>query len=504
MCKSCSKLRVVFDTLVTMPAHELHIAREVFARHGVRWRSMTRAQQLAYEHRGRSRTSEQQQEQHEQFVATKEAYKHQLHLVQNASDNEKTGPLRVGSCRMTLAEIAAFNAMWDDPRFAAKQVHSQRVAAVDPAQPLAKAEQDALLAYRGCAVAASLPTVSWVRLMCRHRSFFQNTLVQLQQLDGVHFFATLLLQQSPHRAAFLKVIPFEDLDDIDQTKYLHAGKANIYPSTFVILRGALMWSHVDTIFSEDVTVLFMKDACFFDDDLVASQDGWHTLEDFRTLLHNIQPDPRPDRASRSGHRDRHADLVLENPWVQDILAASSSTSSLPARSSRQSGASTDTAQPHLKTDITADDMPMEDVVSELQRQRDLFMADLPDRPAQHFKTTLRGGAWTARHVGAVADSARAYASSPEAKQFCVDHGLPQSATFALNRFGSRACGLLALYWVSRMSWLMEGGAASSGTASSSAQPSNHFIEPDFAAELDNGPAHTAARMRQLRALSVAP
>ena len=266
----------------------------------------------AYELRGQIRTRQAQEQQHQQVVETREAYKHQLHLVQVASEEEKMGPLRAGTCRMTSAEVASFDGMWTDPGYTGKY-----------------------------------------------------------------------------------------------------------------------------------------------------------------------------------------------PWLQDVMGGPSTTSAFVTRGSHRSSPPTNATDRVEKAQVSSEELPMEEVVSELQRQRDIFLADMPEEPAQHFKTPLRGGAWTAMHIGTVADSARAFAATAEAKQFCQEHGLPQSATFALSRFGSRACALLSQYWVSKMNWLMAGGLSSAGASSAAAPPAagTSFAEPAFVSELANGPAHTSARLAQLRSLA---
>ena len=385
--------------------HELHIAQEVFARHGVRWKAMTREQQTAYEMRGRIRTGEAQEQQCQHFTETKEAYKHQLRTAKQAAEDEKMGPLRVGSCRMIAAEILAFDGMWSDPRFGGKAVQAQCRVAQDLVQPLPKAAQEALLVFPELAARTTVPTPSWIKVMCKHRSFFKSTIVQLRCQDEVRFLITLLLQMFPYRAAFLEILPFEVLDEFKQAEYLHAGKATLFSTTFVALSGAFLWSHVDKVFAADCEVLFMRDVCFYDDELVGSHDEWHTLAELRGLLRDMESDARPDTGSRSSQRLPDNALYVENPWLQDVLGGP--TSSAPAtfvtRPSERPSASQSGGQSSTDPQTSTQEFSMDQVVTELQRQRDLFMADLPDQPVQHFKTTLRGGAWTAAHVGAVAD-----------------------------------------------------------------------------------------------------
>ena len=96
---------------------------------------MSREQQRAFELRGQIRTRQAQEQQHEQLMETKEACKHQLHLVQVASEQKKLGPFQVGSCRVSSAEVASFDGLWHDLDFVGKRVQARCALAQELERP---------------------------------------------------------------------------------------------------------------------------------------------------------------------------------------------------------------------------------------------------------------------------------------------------------------------------------------------------------------------------------
>ena len=96
-----------------------------------------------------------------------------------------------------------------------------------------------------------------------------------------------------------------------------------------------------------------------------------------------------------------------------------------------------------------------DVFEEVRRRRDAWDAEHGVPVEIHFSVSLRGGAWTAAHVGEAVDSVRCQAASHTAREFCRLHGMPSSGTFSLRLYGEDVCGHMAAIWVRRMSFLLE-------------------------------------------------
>lgn len=72
-----------------------------------------------------------------------------------------------------------------------------------------------------------------------------------------------------------------------------------------------------------------------------------------------------------------------------------------------------------------------------------------------FRVTIRGGAWTARHLGVPFDSVRGAAFGPEPIRFCKRYRLPQSGTFAYRLYSDRVAECLARFWCQRLQALYD-------------------------------------------------
>ena len=73
-----------------------------------------------------------------------------------------------------------------------------------------------------------------------------------------------------------------------------------------------------------------------------------------------------------------------------------------------------------------------------------------DDGVEHFSIAIRGGAWTAVHLGVVFDEVRAAASTAHVKKYCGTHHLPP-----LKLYGEATCTILAKFRVFRMRSDME-------------------------------------------------
>ena len=79
----------------------------------------------------------------------------------------------------------------------------------------------------------------------------------------------------------------------------------------------------------------------------------------------------------------------------------------------------------------------------------------PLKKSSDFKITLLGGSWTAKNKGVLYDAWKAEAKAGLASDFCMEFGLPKSATFTISKFGEAACHTLAFNWAHRLQWLLD-------------------------------------------------
>jgi hypothetical protein len=80
------------------------------------------------------------------------------------------------------------------------------------------------------------------------------------------------------------------------------------------------------------------------------------------------------------------------------------------------------------------------------------MDAIASKPADHFKTQLLGGAWTALHSGVAFDNVKGYPSGKAATLWLQSYFGVRQITFALKKFGDEIAAFLALQWCRRMEY----------------------------------------------------
>lgn len=107
-------------------------------------------------------------------------------------------------------------------------------------------------------------------------------------------------------------------------------------------------------------------------------------------------------------------------------------------------------------DVDLCDMDVDEVFDELKQ----FRANWQERevaPHQHFKVSIRGGAWTAAHRGVAADSVRGEAGTTESQRFQICE-LSKSATFSVSKYTEHFAHRLAEAWCHRIQFWFDLGA----------------------------------------------
>ena len=120
---------------------------------------------------------------------------------------------------------------------------------------------------------------------------------------------------------------------------------------------------------------------------------------------------------------------------------------------------------------------------------------VPEATGEHFTHDVRGGLWTRAHTGANADYFRASACSRVGRDFLSGHGMKQSGTFCITRYGDHACAVFCRYSVAKMAWLhsLSVDAVLGGTSVFA------DVEPlEFVELAESASGHVAERVRALK------
>ena len=101
----------------------------------------------------------------------------------------------------------------------------------------------------------------------------------------------------------------------------------------------------------------------------------------------------------------------------------------------------------------AEILSVEDVVDMLYKRRYLLAHDATE--VADFKVQLRGGQWTAAHVGEAYDSFRSFAMKGDASRLCALFGMTATATFSIKLYTEAGAERLAQLWCHRLQWYLD-------------------------------------------------
>ena len=101
----------------------------------------------------------------------------------------------------------------------------------------------------------------------------------------------------------------------------------------------------------------------------------------------------------------------------------------------------------------ADDAGGFDAAVEHLLSRRAELAAAREEVEPNFTWTLRGGRWTAEHLGVPYDSFRAYALPAAPLAWCRLMNITATATFSIRLYSEDGARMLAEFWCHRMEWL---------------------------------------------------
>lgn len=300
----------------------------------------------------------------------------------------------------------------------------------------------------------------WIVAVAKHRDFFKRCVLQLEAADGgVSYLAFLGAVQAPRAfVSFLPLVLEEDVDSLQLALELHGGESSgDWAISFRFDGTDFVWSHLCSDFDEDVEVSVLMDVCFDRRRRVCSDSRWWSWDEVLRLLQVALPRPRI-RGTRQEGRPAAA-MVEEHPWLMDMFAPDNAArghrGATSSAAQRRAARRTEPTHDSGDMDIVAVEVDPADVFDELQRRRSAWAIDGEDGVTMHFASQLRGGQWTASHVGEVVDSLRCYAATPLAREWCAAHRMAKSCTLSLRLYGDEVCRQLGDVWMARMSFLMD-------------------------------------------------
>lgn len=190
--------------------------------------------------------------------------------------------------------------------------------------------------------------------------------------------------------------------------------------------------------------------------------------------------------------------MAENPWLLDILGGDKAKIKGKHKNSGPGGEA-------VEKDNEPSDIDPDEVFDNLAAARAALVDNGEAIDIVHFSWNLRGGCWAPQNKGLDYDSCRASATSSIGKRFLRDHGLQQSTTFSIARFGEHACAVFCRYWCAKMKFLLQASTESRSSSDSAwgDKALSAFVEPREFSELADSAqlgSQVQARIKGLRAL----
>lgn len=383
---------------------------------------------------------------------------------------------RLDNCRFTKPVLDSLALSFSlQASYSPSMVRTLREAALRPPEVPSASVQHAVSAYE-VDDGVPLPTMpSWCKQVCRFRDLFAHAAIVVITDSSVSYHMFLFALQNPLTASFLVLheVPvvgvhfsgssFEStrkqMDDYCERMFTVEWSDIVEGHLIEVPAGARMYVLPQVAFKSTNFAGSHADLVCFDDFI----GGSTVVED--------DVDEAPQRSSRTYTLD--GTLVQQHPWLAKYKKAPSAESvdgdtGIDAKSS---------GDEHCDEETLA-----AAAFAQLEEKRAQLDAEVAP-PATHFRTVIRGGAWTQQRTGMAFDSIRSQPHGSEAHMFVRKYRLPSTGTFAYRLYGNQLAEGLANLWCARMQYYFDIRAAY-GTDTYAFTPEDHAAAPSSTDELD--------------------
>ena len=369
---------------------------------------------------------------------------------------------KIQAMRTQVAEVGSViasrlsNAVLDDPQVAKLFHYAAELAEVVPPlsspdfhaeDPLNDALKQELQQFAAHDFRPEFPLAAtfWVAVVCRHREMFRSSIIALPNYaeDKLNFYIILFAMQKP----YVLVLAPLTLEEVDVDTAVQAGQD--WFDAVAVRR--FFWDGSSVV---DASTLAAHDVCdvWVHPSAVAMGDWRFECDKSSFPLAKFVGDKACVKVAKKARKDETntkvklaADDIAQYPWLAKYTHTSSTTASR-ARPPRSSHRHVDEEEEPLSPDA------VDRAFAQLHSKRAEWSCE-QDVGSDHFKTMVRGGAWTQAHRNVAVDSVAAQACTQMAKNFCIKYDLPKLASYSFAKFGERVAKVLAEGWVDKMTYL---------------------------------------------------
>ena len=354
--------------------------------------------------------------------------------------------LRLGLVRFSSSDIANFNDFFRSDRWTKDQVQQARASALEACEPPSELERSVLESMEVFGPPPPVAVPSWVKVMARGRDWLGSCIFRLELHDRYEYFKFAHATQQPLLLSACRLEQGEVVDAYADPFTCWDEVGDDGEHVF-----SLLWQFVsseDDLFGQAKAVHVLLSVVHGAGVMVYANSDWVALCDLEAE-HADDAMPLDDAPRRS---EKAKVLKAAEPWMHHaalwefVRSQADFENTIDSGGCDESGSDERQAAP---SDSSDDDL---DVFGALADKR----AELDARGTfeeDSFVVTVRGGQWTADHLGVAFDSYRGMARRGAPSEFCLSHGIPQSATFSIHKYHEDNCILLCKLWVSRMRFL---------------------------------------------------
>lgn len=407
----------------------------ILQQHAEKYRALPLARRLAYEHLAQQKVHEGRSDVDESIgVMTSRILLQKIRAA--AVEADEGSKHRLGNCRLSQAQLHDLGVMYDSHMFgksAVEQLFADTIQA--PEQPSAD-EQQHLELYGVSDGPEPPPLAKWAKKVCKNRELFSDCalcIVGASKIDWYYFnFAVM----SPMSVSLMRLHPLQVyrpcVAGLSFDQQVVAAERH-FEYEFELEKWAFVEAS-DVPASIDDAIYVLPHMAMASDSRMRSHGDLIPMSSF------LPPDApghkeggKAERKTRQKHSDAGS-LLEPFPWLANYLSEPGLRGDQGARAFK------DVAP--LEEDVAAA------AFAALEGKR-AETAGL-DAPASDFRTSIRGGRWTATNVGVPFDSVRGQASGVEPARFCRLFKLTKTATFAYRLYGDRVAESLAQFWCERL------------------------------------------------------
>lgn len=409
---------------------------------------------------------------------------------------------RMGLCRLSLVEKAAFDELYYSDRFSREAVVASRAAAVAEVGPPCDAEIKLLESMPIFRAPRHSTGDAWVPWLASNRSMMKRSILRIVTDGGVQYAAFAYASQNPMTVCACKLDVVETIDQFVEPQDLFHGLPNFFEHRFEV-----SWEFA---YSDGDLFAGARDLALLLHSTVRSDGRVYVDGDWSSISHLQQVLPMDlhvagDRTTAPPSAKTPVDVG--EPWVRDpAMWEFVLERVLPSEQNVGKGAEAVPEDSLGGDSASSDDDDGDDIAFDAKRALVMRRQELAEACAMEpdpFFWNLRGGHWTAANRGVAYDSYRACARTGSPARFCELHRLPRSATFSIARYSEAACLSLVQLWIHRMTFLYECWFETGSDAPLSFSPeriARYQVPPELEAQLAAFPELTRRRAGEVRAL----